>query len=272
MSHDPKSPGPAPVFIFGCQRSGTTLLQEVLGLAPEVAMFHESDPRAMTPDHRLLPRDTVPRLIASEWPRRTVLKPLVDSHQADQLLAQYPGSRALWLYRRYPDVVNSLERIWPGSHRGPISCLRHRQFDLAGWMGERVSDEVLAHVDALWRDDLTDLEAAALTWCMRNYLYFELGLDRMADRVLLIKYRDMVEAAEEVMPRVFQFLELPYDPAYVAGIQTWNIGKEPEPPLDPRIQALCERMLERLDAARPMLRASMSRLGPKGAAGQGQCA
>ena len=51
--------------------------------------------------------------------------------------------------------------------------------------------------------------AAALFWYLRNRLYFELGLDRRAD-VLLVSYGAMVADPAAEMGRICEFLDLPY--------------------------------------------------------------
>ncbi len=55
-----------PLFIVGCQRSGTTALHDAIGCSPEVHARGEGDPAAMSSEHRLLSQRTIDDLLASE--------------------------------------------------------------------------------------------------------------------------------------------------------------------------------------------------------------
>ena len=101
-------------FIFGCQRSGTTMLLDVLGRSPSTETFGEGDPRVMR-GFRLLPPNVLDPLLGGRTDRVLVLKPICDSQWGDALLRRYDDSRALWIYRGVRDVVGSRSPSGPAT-------------------------------------------------------------------------------------------------------------------------------------------------------------
>ena len=87
---------PRAAFILGCQRSGTTVLYEVLSRSARCRAFGEHDSAAMC-DYRLRAQSVVEALIAPQG--LTLFKPICDSHYGDEILRRYPESKLLWIFR-----------------------------------------------------------------------------------------------------------------------------------------------------------------------------
>lgn len=234
-------------FLVGCQRSGTNMFDRVVDRSPRTWVYDE-DNRVAFRDYRLLPEARVERLI-ERCPAPIVLfKPLTDSQWIDRILDRHPGSRAIWMYRRYPDVANSAVRMWGSHQRDSIRRICEARWDELGWQGERLSRETRERIEAVYREDLTDHEGAVLRWYLRNRFFFELDLER-DERVLMVKYEEAVTRPEELFARIFEFLECPFEPAYVEGVRVTSIGKEALPGIRSEIRAVAEEMLGQLDAA-----------------------
>lgn len=97
------------LFIIGCQRSGTTMMQKVFEKDLKSKVYGEFsrlsywDPEKI----RLNPMDQLKREFGKVSPPLIVLKPLVETQNIDELLGYFPESKALWMYRNYKDVAAS---------------------------------------------------------------------------------------------------------------------------------------------------------------------
>jgi hypothetical protein len=98
-----------PVFLVGTQRSGTTMLTDILGRVPLCRAYHEAD-NAVMEDMRLQEREVVERVINSEVRPLLIFKPINDSQCTLDFLETYNNARAVWIYRDYNDVANSALR------------------------------------------------------------------------------------------------------------------------------------------------------------------
>lgn len=238
------------LFIFGCQRSGTTLMTELF----------EKDWRARVyPEHsqlsakdtldglRLNPLEEVQAALARGSFPFAVLKPLVETQNAPHLLDFFPGSRALWLYRDYNDVaLSNIRRFGLGNG---IKNLRYIAENVSGnWRNENLPAAVRDLVQQHFAETMPPYDAAALFWYVRNQFFFELGLDR-DPRVLPLRYRDLVNDPLAAMTRVYRFIQQPFPgPHLLTAVHANSVGKGQRVTLSPPIEALCAAMLDRLDA------------------------
>jgi hypothetical protein len=99
------------LFIFGHQRSGTTLMTQLFDRDPSVKVYGEYSPLSVPengkPGLRLRPLPEIATHIGRGGARIVILKPLVESQNARRILSYFSGSKALWMYRGYDDVVAS---------------------------------------------------------------------------------------------------------------------------------------------------------------------
>lgn len=237
-------------FIFGCQRSGTNMTLRMLNRSTDVDGIEESDPRAFR-FTRILGKDVRDRVIRRSTAKCILFKPICDSHRALELLAEHPGSRALWVYRRYQDVANSAVERWHDQTRVFIEDLLEGGGDwgLAQWNREKLSAECLQEVREACVDGLTPHGACALFWYMRNRLFFEQDLKRNPT-VLITGYEDAVRQPDEEFMRLAEFLDIAIDPEMTEKVFSSSVRKRAFPPVSERIGRLCDGMMERLDRAR----------------------
>ncbi len=243
-SHD----DPRILFIFGCQRSGTTLLSRVFEGDALVCSFAEHSNSLSRPDHRLRTRSLaeLDKVFRGCKGRLIVAKPLVESQRAIEFLDHFPESQAIWSFRHYRDVVRSFVKLFD---RAGVNILKKIIDRVDNWAAESVSEESRALVLRFYRPEIPLNDAAAIFWLIRNNLYFEQNLDQHP-RVTTCRYADLVSRPDETMRRIYTFVDLPYPGSHlVGGVHEDSRGLGRSLALDPEIESLCESMWTRLQAA-----------------------
>jgi hypothetical protein len=236
------------LFVVGCQRSGTNMLMWTLERSPHVWVYHEHAWSPAFRRYRLRPTATIERLVRRAPANTVAFKPICDSHLVDRLLARHPGSLAIWIFRNYRDVANSMAQNFPGHAREILRWIVEGDTDLLGWRGERLAPEAVEVVRACYRPEMSVEEAAAVVWWLRNRFFFDLALEK-DPRVRLAKYEDLVAGGEEPFRRLFDFAGVPFDSRLVSTVFDTSVGKRPSPVMAPRLVELCDELLERLERA-----------------------
>jgi hypothetical protein len=238
------------LLLFGCQRSGTTLMTELLARDPAAKVYPEhSELSAADRRHglRLAPIPAVADRVQRSRHPLIVLKPLVESQNATALLAGLPNARALWMFRHYADVARSnLARF---GERNGIKNLRSIAVAAGDWRSERVSSPVARVVAGHFSDAMNPWDAAALFWWARNALFFEQSLgDR--DDVRTCRYEELVADPRRVLLGVYELVGCePPDPLSVAGVSSASGAQGRPIPISAGIAQLCEELLGRLEKA-----------------------
>lgn len=250
LAGDPRGPE-AVLVVLGCQRSGTTLMTQILGADPGAKVYpeHSALSAGDRRNHLRLGdyRDTARRVAASRFPL-VVLKPLVESQHAAALLDALPRARGLWMYRHYADVVRSnLARFGEGNGVRNLRSIATRRSD--DWRSEGVSEAVAKVVAQHFHDAMSAWDAAAMFWWARNALFFEQELGRRDD-LRTCRYEELVADPARVVRGIYAFAGVPYPgDGVLAGVSDRSVGRGREVALSPEVRELCEAMLERLDAA-----------------------
>lgn len=241
-------PGPRALFVVGCQRSGTTLLADVLRRSLHTRVYHEAEDSPAFLDCRLRPEETIRGILADSPADLVVFKPICDSQWTDRLLENHPGSKVVWIYRHHGDVANSAVAKWGSHQRDFMAALSRGDTGELAWRGERLSPEVLATLSRFDWSVLSDHDGAALFWWMRNRLYFELGL-ASDPRVHLLRYESLVTEPEATGRELCRFLDLPWSRRLTSEVHADSVRKRERPELNGRVSEQCEEMLARLEGA-----------------------
>lgn len=231
------------IFVAGVQRSGTNMLMDLFDRSFETDVYHETDSRAF---HKYDLRETevLKSLVLRSTAPFFVVKTLADLDRLPALMEDFHPNRVVWIVRRYTDVVNSMLasfRTVPESVRRAA-----REGRAAGWCGRGMSEDTHALLKHHVGRGLNEPSLAALMWYLRNVLYFEQGLDRHPD-VMIIRYEDLVTNPTEECLRVFDFTGLSFHPRVVRRVHAVSIGRRPLPQLDVQVAALCDSLQERFD-------------------------
>ncbi len=240
---------PTVVLILGIQRSGTSLMYWVFERDLGVRVYREASELSSLDEveHiRLNPVPDVQRQINSHRLPLVVLKPLVESQRAHELMAAFPGSKVLWAYRHYQDVAASnLKAFGPENGKSDLQPLLRD--DVTNWRSQHSSAETRATIRRFYAPDMNPYDAAALFWWARMQLYFEQRLDQNP-YVLLSRYEDLVTNPARTMRRTYAFLGRAYPGDHIVkDVNAQSVGKGRVTKLSPAVDELCGAMLARLD-------------------------
>lgn len=231
------------VWILGCQRSGTTLLEQIFRRDLDSAVFGEFSELAIAPDKTCW-RDlsSVRDILFSCNARYTVARPLFESDRAAEILDFFANSAAVWLFRDYRNVVDSMKRKWNDSF---FEVSRRNESDASGnWR--------LADVHCSILNEARQGEAActvddvyATYWLKRNELFFQQHLDR-SERTILVDYRSLVTDPPGCVDSILK---------RCGGAGVWDGFKSdahtrslntPATAISPPVRERCDSMMDRL--------------------------
>lgn len=239
-------PTPArPVFIAGCQRSGTTMLGQLLARSPLVRVYHEGDPAAFE-RYRLRGEATIRGLLAASPAPFVVFKAICDSQWADRLLATYPDARLVWIYRDYRDVAASALHKWQGRQAEVMQQIRTGTLERENWRVERLDDRLMTMLRDAHAGPLPPATGAALFWFIRNWFFSGLGLAQ-EPRALLVRYEALARQPPTELARLERFLDLPPTPEMRRFVHGDSVSRGRELAVAPMIDALCAGTLAALD-------------------------
>lgn len=237
----------ATLLIVGCQRSGTSLLLRLFDDDDTTVVFGErsrlfSDAPG---NRRMVDRADAVEVISSQRARLVVVKPLVESHRTIELLDALPNARAIWLYRDYRDVARSNLRAFGDTNgSSDLAPIVARDFD--NWRALGIAPATLDRFDRL-SGEVSEIEAAALFWWVRNNILFDTGLSR-DDRVAICRYTTLVADPVRVRDELYEFAghRAPTAPPRQMVHQS-SVGHGADVELSKPIRAACEELLKRLD-------------------------
>jgi len=237
------------VAIFGCQRSGTTLLLELLERDKRVRAFEEEYSAVSRIDQqkiRLDPLPMVQQVIDHCHAPIIVMKPLVETQNAPEILRFFTGSKGLWMHRHYRDVCASNLRLF-GQNNGISDFKQILSGDQKNWRSQGVPEHILETITPFNKEDISEHDAAALFWYVRNSLFYERELDRHP-QMLMIRYNDLVSSPECQLQRLYRFLEVDFSEEIdFSDVHPRSIGKGRSVSLSPAIENLCKSMYTRLE-------------------------
>lgn len=236
------------LLIFGCQRSGTTLMTKIFEKDWQVKVYPEHSKLSAVDQLdglRLNPLPDIRQELSKDRYPLVVMKPLVESQNAHNLLDYFSDAYSLWMFRHYKDVAASnLKRFGIGNG---IKNLRFIATDrVSNWRVDNLPEYVRRLVREHFSESMDPYDAAALFWYVRNTLFFDQQLDHHP-RVKLCHYADLVRFPVESMQSVYSYVHQPYPgDQVVADVHSTSIGKGQHNELSVEIEELCNQMWVRL--------------------------
>lgn len=202
-----------PVFVLGCQRSGTTALARMLGLGSEVRRYEEGDPAYFILEDapRLLDLEMVATRLGTERNRFTLIKPLCESQRANELLDRFPHAQIVWIFRHYSACIASHVRYYRAQHDAVQYVQDIVNPAANSWKCVGLSMQARARLAVYQHVRLTPESAYAIYWLARNLLYFNII---RTGRVHLVNYEELIEAPQAHSRQIFRTLGVPYRSHY----------------------------------------------------------
>lgn len=252
-----------PVFILGCQRSGTTICQNVFESSSRFAVFKEGNRDAMTDKWRLRPIPEIRELIDSHRARVLLFKPINDSQCASQFLDAFENSRVIWIHRSFVDTVNSAVSKWGSAQRDMVVWIGRAITEYGGVdtafphimekptyavYAEALPADVAALLSEWTRDTVSDATGAAIMWYIRNRLYFDQSLNDNP-RVLLVNYEKFARQPDVELARMCDFMGTRRLKSQAGSVHAGSIGKDNAPPIPAAVLDACEDLQSQLRAA-----------------------
>jgi hypothetical protein len=231
MARRPRYEQPAPVFIIGCGRSGTTILGTLLAAHPAVSYMHEPNDlwAAIDPvtdclqrysagahcyvlDASFVTPKTRRRFQRAMWSRPG--KVLVEKSPHNTLRLGYlnslaPEARFIHIVRDGIDVARSIEKVASGTYR-----IAFRP-DWNDWWGLGRAKWAALERDSLRLGDysnelgelVSDAQRGAYEWlmCQREVRVWRAHL---GSRILDVSYRDLTETPARVLSELTGWLGL----------------------------------------------------------------
>lgn len=248
-----------PVFVVGCQRSGSTLLGAMLGSHPDMicvpeAQFLTELMHHGSPDQPVTPADLIDK-VERHWRFRVWEYDLRGRRPGpDDCTATFRGTME-WLVRQYDrDHGSGRSRIWVEQQPGHVREL-HRLFrhfpDARAINVIRDGRAVAASIMPLdWGPN--EIMPAAYFWEQRVARGFTAAAFLRPDQLMHIRYEDIVRNPEEAMRRCAAFIGVDYQPSMLTTVglrlprftrgQHGLIGSLPNPK---RIDAWKEKLTPR---------------------------
>jgi len=237
------------VLIFGCQRSGTTMLQQTfLDRSWRVLILEEHDRHLVGPgpeETTWQDYSTVLRRIRRLPFEVVAAKPLVESASATALMDTAGTVKAVWMLRHYSGVAQSnVSRFGLNNPYRDLQPIRSR--DALDWRYKGATEETWETVNAFLNRRLTPFDAAALFWWTRNQLYFDQRL-WTDDRIRILRYERACNQPDEVIQSLSDHIGLTLPLGSIAS----RVRAQPFPAetreLDPDVERLCKKLWDSLE-------------------------
>jgi len=236
------------IFILGCQRSGTTIIQQLVSMSPlvkyhgegELPYFYDADGEK---SFRFKSTNDIEQYTDDEAYDFIALKPLYESHNIEQLLSDHEGSKAIWVFRNYNDVIKSHLNYYNFDaidYIRPVFNLK-----IKSWINEYVPQNVSELLKQLSIDELSDADAYALFWLLRSSIYLNIS-ESHKNKVLLINYEDLISMPEQQTSRLFNFLDIAKKSFFYKIIRSGIVKNSYNFKINPIIKIECDRIYKEL--------------------------
>lgn len=236
------------VIITGCQRSGTTMLQDIFHKDYHSKVYREYGDLSKRDNKsiRLKSLKDVKNIIEKQRANLIIFKALVETQNIKNILDYLTNSFSIFIYRDYKDVINSnlnafgidngINDIRPIANDGPDN-----------WRSEMISIKTKNIVKKYFSNDMSPYDAAGLFWYTRNILFYQLNLN-LDKRVILCNYKYLVKNPDIVMRNIYEYIGYRFPGKKIVNdVFTSSLGKGKNISLSPDIEYICRKLLTKLN-------------------------
>lgn len=231
------------VFVSGVHRSGTNMIMKFLNKSLLCEVFMESDKRAFD-NYMMRDKETISALIRDSGCRVVIVKALHEAHLLGELLNDFGPAKAIWMYRDYNDVVNSITTRWPQNRNSYDKIVE--ALDNSDWRCGGIAEATLARIRQNYDPDDNNATANAWFWYWRNMIFFDLNFHENRN-VILVKYDDFVKNSDRIGNLICNFLGITLTSSMTRVPNTNSIKKSPQQSISPACLEACHEMQTWLD-------------------------
>jgi len=165
------------IFIFGCQRSGTTLLERIFRHDFHSVVFGEFSELSISPRKTVWkPLPEVEKRFESCKSSYIVARTLFESDKAREILSYFSTSAGVWLFRNYRAVVDSMKRKWGTKFFGIVEKVEKDINE--EWRLKSVYNQIEEEAKLFAESYPSIDDIYSLYWLKRNELFFKQKMDR----------------------------------------------------------------------------------------------
>ncbi len=204
------------IFVAGCQRSGTTILTNVLMRSPVVNDYRTKLDSEL--EGALILAGALPDL-------PSVKRSCFQTTYLNQSYGEYfehKGRFKLVCVVRNPfSVVYSMVYHWKRRRDLRIFAL-NELFNSVGKNGLKEKEKQRFEYLGAW--GVSRIRKACLSYAQKTAQIFEIKL-KLGDDVMVVEYDDMVQNKNRVLPQVYSFFDMAYEPSYGSIVNPDSLGK-----------------------------------------------
>ncbi|MGJ8638550.1 MAG: hypothetical protein ACSHYA_04080 [Opitutaceae bacterium] len=185
------------IWIFGCQRSGTTFLERLFREDIRSAVWGEFSDLSIAPERTSLRSiSEIKETLEATKAQYAVIRPLFESDRAVELLEAFPNSIAVWTFRDCPHVVDSMCRKWDQEF---FAISKRVESDSKGyWRLEDTINKMRLHLEPC---KFGDQEHYARFWNSRNEIPFRTGL-ATNPRCMFLNYEYLAAQPDSALKQI----------------------------------------------------------------------
>jgi hypothetical protein len=233
------------IFVFGKQRSGTSILMNAFHRHPDIIVYDEHLDNEAFHCYCIRSFDKINEIIMRSSFSAVCFKPICDSHLISEFRTNIPSGHFIWIYRDFKDVANSSLRKFDNATRA-IKLICEGKPGGGGWLEEGVSDYMRDILQSLYSKGLSKFDLCCLVWWVRNQALMDSPILNSQD-LSVIKYETLTTRPDDVMSWLFKRIDLPYDIRISKRMNSNSIRRNPYPPMNAEVSNLCNDLMGKLD-------------------------
>jgi hypothetical protein len=232
------------IFVFGNQRSGTSMLMVAFHRHPDIIVYDEHRDNKAFHNYRIKSFEKINEIVMQSSFPAVCFKPICDSHLISEFQANIPAAHFIWIYRDFRDVANSTLRKFANATRAIILICEGKPG--GGWLEESVSDYMRDILQSVYKKGLSRFDLCCLVWWVRNQVLMDSPILNSND-LSVIKYETLVTRPDNVMNWLFKRIDFPYDARINQRMNSGSIRRNPYPPMNLEVANLCHELMRKID-------------------------